>query len=195
MLSTGKIYRFDPDAAQPKPRIYTRGLGFPNGLAFDAQGNAYVGDTWQGVLKVLPDGQVDRRWSARAPRNLAPTATVNGSSMNGVAVDGDTLYVTMTTSLTGRVLKVPLAHPDRVAVGVDVTAPLPGIVDDLAVVAPGRLAVATTTGQLIIADTATRRSCVVQLGQPATSVAVNPTDTTEFALGTELGAVLRVTVK
>ncbi|GAB04678.1 hypothetical protein GII30_21825 [Gordonia amarae] len=195
VLSTGKIYRFDPDAAQPKPRIYTRGLGFPNGLAFDAQGNAYVGDTWQGVLKVLPDGQVDRRWSARAPRNLAPTATVNGSSMNGVAVDGDTLYVTMTTSLTGRVLKVPLAHPDRVAVGVDVTAPLPGIVDDLAVVAPGRLAVATTTGQLIIADTATRRSCVVQLGQPATSVAVNPTDTTEFALGTELGAVLRVTVK
>ena len=35
----------------------------------------------------------------------------------------------------------------------------------------------------------------VTFGAPATSVAVNPTDTTEFALGTELGAVLRVTVK
>ena len=36
-----------------------------------------------------------------------PSTTVNGSSMNGVAVDGDNLYVTMTTSLSGRVLKVP----------------------------------------------------------------------------------------
>lgn len=194
LLSTGKIFRFDPDAAQPKPRIYTSGLGFPNGLTFDAEGNAYVGDTWQGVLKVLPGGKVDRRWSSRAPRNLAPSATVNGSSMNGVAVDGGTLYVTMTTSLTGRVLKVPLAHPDRVGIGADVTAPLPGIVDDLAIVAPGRLAVTTTTGQLAIADTAPRRSCIVQLGQPATSVAVNPHNTIQLAVGTELGAVLLVTV-
>lgn len=81
---------------------------------------------------------------------------------------------------------------DRVGIGADVTAPLPGIVDDLAVIAPGRLAVATTTGQLAIADTATRRSCIVQLGQPATSVAVNPENTAELAIGTELGTVLRV---
>ena len=192
LLRTGSIYSFNPTAAQPKPRIYTAGLGFPNGLAFDAVGNAYDGDTWQGVLKVLPGGKVDRGWSSKAPRNLAPSGTVNGSSMNGVAVDGGTLYVTMTTSLTGRVLKVPLAQPDRVGIGADVTAPLPGIVDDLAVVAPGKLAVTTTTGQLFVTDTATRRSCAVQLGHPATSVAVNPENTTELAIGTEMGAVLRV---
>lgn len=126
VLSTGKIYRFDPDAAQPKPRIYTRASASPTDSPSTRRATPTSATPQQGVLKVLPDGQVDRRWSARAPRNLAPTATVNGSSMNGVAVDGDTLYVTMTTSLTGRVLKVPLAHPDRVAVGVDVTAPLPG---------------------------------------------------------------------
>lgn len=194
LLRTGSIYSFDPAAAQPKPRKYTSGLGFPNGLAFDSKGNAYVGDTWQGVLKVRPDGKVDHRWSSKAPRNLAPSATVNGSSMNGVSVDGDTLYVTMTTSLTGRVLKVPLSQPDRVGIGADVTAPLPGIVDDLAVVTPGMLAVTTTTGQLFITDTASRRTCMVQLGQPATSVAVNPENTKELAVGTELGAVLRVIV-
>ena len=194
LLRTGRIYSFDPAAAQPKTRIYTQGLGFPNGLAFDAKGNAYVGDTWQGVLKVLPGGRVDRRWSSKAPRNLTPSTTVNGSSMNGVAVDGDNLYVTMTTSVSGRVLKVPLAQPNRTSVAADLTAPIPGIVDDLTVVRRGTLAVTTTTGQLFIANTVARTQCVVQLGQPATSVAVNPDDATELAVGTELGDILRVSI-
>nr|WP_212763441.1 hypothetical protein [Gordonia araii] len=191
LTTSGVIYRFDPKSPKPVARVFARGLGLPNGLAFDDDGFGYVGDTWRGVVRLRRNGTIDHAWSARAPQNLRPTATVNGTSINGVAVIGDNLYVTMTTSLTGRVLRVPVSEPARTTVAADLTAPLPGFLDDLARVGRNRLAVASSTGQLYIVDAGSGRFCGVQVGQPVTSVAAHPHDPKRFAVGTDLGNVLQ----
>ena len=91
--------KFDPAAAQTEDTDLYQGLGFPTG--WPSTRKATPTSVTPGGLKALPGGRVDRRWSSKAPRNLTPSTTVNGSSMNGVAVDGDNLYVTMTTSVSG----------------------------------------------------------------------------------------------
>lgn len=196
----GAIVSFDPTSRHPRPHVVTRGLGMPNGLAFDDAGAMYVADSALGVVRIRVDGSIDRGWTARAPKNLAPDRTVNGTGMNGIAIAGDTAYVSMTESLTGRILRVPLQRPQAASTAADLTAPLPGIVDDLAVLDSRRLAAATTTGQIIVVDLPTGRRCVVNLGRPATSLAVEPghhsgaaSGRFTVAVGTEDGAVLQVT--
>ncbi|WP_237010271.1 SMP-30/gluconolactonase/LRE family protein [Gordonia zhenghanii] len=183
----GTVVSFDP-AAPERVRVEARGLGMPNGLAFDERGTMYVADSNLGVVRVRGDGTIDRAWSARAPRNLAPDATVNGTGMNGMAIVGGDAYVGMTTSASGRILRVSLDDPADVSVAADLTAPWPGVVDDLAILADGRLAAATTTGQMIVVDKNKRR-CVVDAGRPLTSLAVTPSGDSLVA-GTEDGAVL-----
>ncbi len=192
LTGSGAIYRFNPRSPRPIAGVFARGLGLPNGLAFDADGAGYVGDSWRGVIRLRRNGTIDRAWSSRAPHNLAPTSTVNGTSINGVAVVGRNLYVTMTTSLTGRVLRVPLDAPARTAPAADLTAPLPGVLDDLTPVGGNRLAVASGAGQLFFVDTLTGRSCAVQAGQPLTSVAADPHDPRSVTVGTESGYLLRI---
>ncbi len=195
---TGALLRIDPAAARPVARPVIRGLGMPNGLAFDARGNAYIADGALGVIRLRPDGSVDRRWSRSAPQNLTPTATVNGTGVNGAVVVGDTLYVTLTTSLTGRVLAVPLDHPDRVRVAADLTAPLPGVLDDLTVLDSGSsrsLVVTSTLGQLHVVDLRTGTRCGVMLGAPLTAVAVRPKGPRQVAVTSENGAVYAVTLR
>ena len=186
---TGTVVAFDPQAARPVARTVVRGLGMPNGLAFDDDGAMYVADSAVGVVRI-EGGRIDWRWTGRAPKNLAPSSTVNGTGMNGIVIRGDAAYVTMTTSLTGRVLRIPLADPASYSVAADLTAPLPGVLDDLVDVGDDVVAVAASTGQVVLSDLRTGRRCAVGVGQPATSVAVNPAG--GLMVGTESGDVLRV---
>lgn len=168
--NVGTIVSFDPRRPRPVVRTVVRGLGMPNGLAIAADGAMYVADSKLGVVRIRPDRTIDQSWTARAPRNLAPSGTVNGTGMNGIVLRGDAVYVTMTSSLSGRVLRVPLRHPEATTPALDLTAPLPGFVDDLTLLADGALAAATTTGQIIVATPGRPGRCVIQVGPPVTAV-------------------------
>lgn len=192
---TGTIVRIDPDRVAPAPRIVARGLGMPNGLTFDSAGRLYVADGNLGVLRIGPTGAVDERWSAHAPKNLAPSRVANGTGINGImAVDGD-LFVTLTVSGTGRVLRVPIAAPGATSVAADITRPLPGVLDDLASLDRRTLAVTTPTGQLAFVDLVTGSVCSTTVGQPVTAVAVRPGRGEQLMLSAESGEILAVTVR
>ncbi len=66
----GLVYQVFPDGSR---KVYTSGYARPNSLAFDSDGNLYVGDHSRGIIyKVTPDG------------TKTPFATLSG---NTVAVD------------------------------------------------------------------------------------------------------------
>jgi sugar lactone lactonase YvrE len=184
----GRIVSFDPTATKPAARTVARGLGMPNGMAITRDGTMYVADSNLGVVKVRKDGSIDRSWTVRAPKNLAPNTTVNGTGMNGIAISGGVAYVTMTQSLTGRVLRVPLDDPSKVSKAADLTSPFPGIVDDIALVGDRTIAAATTTGRLIVVDLPTGARCSVNAKRPVTAVALTP-DERSLVLGSEDGTV------
>lgn len=180
---TGTVVRWDPAAPKPKVVTVTRGLGMPNGLTF-ADGALYVADSALGVLRIRKDGTVDRAWSARTAAALAPLT--NGFGVNGIATDGARLYVTQTGSATGRVLSIPLNDPSRARV-LDLTAPLPGMHDDLVLLPNGRLAVTSATGQLVTVDPKTGRTCARNVGHPLTSLAADPARPGRLVAGTVTG--------
>ncbi|MFW0790921.1 SMP-30/gluconolactonase/LRE family protein [Gordonia sp. CPCC 205333] len=186
---TGRIMAFSPSLKHPRPRAFAIGLGMPNGLAFATDGAMYVADSNIGVVRIDPRGVIDKSWTARAPKNLSPNAVVNGTGMNGIVIIDEIAYVTLTSSLTGRILRIPLRHPNAVGVAVDLTGPLPGVVDDLAALDDHTVAAATTTGQVIVADLRTGRRCTVSLGEPLTSVAVVPARSRTLVIGTESGNI------
>lgn len=190
---TGQVMRFDPRARQPIPRTFASGLGMPNGLAIDSHGTVYVADGVRGLLRLNPDGSVDERWSAAAPHNLAPSATVDGTGINGLTVVGDDLYVTLTSSATGRVLRVPIGNPAATAPAADLTAPLPGVLDDVAALNDTTLAVASTTGTMYLVDLGSPTVCAAGIGVPLTALAVEPSGT--MLATSETGQVLRVTLR
>lgn len=190
----GKVLRIDPRVPAPSATVFARGLGMPNGLAVDRTGDVYVSDGRLGVVRIRPDGSVDHAWSAAAPKNLSPSATINGTGINGAVIVGRDLYVTLTVSATGRVLRVPLADPAAYSVAADLAAPLPGVLDDLTEVTPGRLAVSSTTGQVHLVDLGTGRSCTANVGQPVTALAAVPGSAGRLVAGTESGALLTLSI-
>lgn len=190
----GKILRIDPRMPSAPASVFARGLGMPNGLAVDRTGDVYVSDGRLGVVRIRPDGSIDRAWSAAAPKNLTLSATINGTGINGAVIVGRDLYVTLTMSATGRVLRVPLADPAASSVAADLTTPLPGVLDDLTAVGPGQLAVSSTTGQVHLVDLGTDRICTTNVGQPVTALAVIPGSTGRLVAGTESGALLTLSI-
>ncbi|WP_262365797.1 SMP-30/gluconolactonase/LRE family protein [Gordonia sp. OPL2] len=192
---TGRILRMNPTDRQPTPHELARGLGMPNGMAFGPGGNLYVADSNRGVLRIGPQGLLDEAWSARAPKNLSPDGTINGTGTNGIVVIGDDLYVTLTTSLTGRILRVPIDDPSATAVAADVTRPLPGLLDDLTALDDRTLVVTLVTGQIATVDLPTGRTCTAAVGQPVTAVAQHPGRPGSLVAGTESGALLSITLR
>ncbi|WP_235831404.1 SMP-30/gluconolactonase/LRE family protein [Gordonia zhaorongruii] len=190
-LRRGTLVSFDPADPTGPVRTEVRGLGMPNGLAIADDGAMYVADSSLGVVRIGADKKIDRGWTARAPRNLAPTRTVNGTSMNGIVIIDDAAYVTMTSSLSGRILRVPLDRPEKTTAAVDLTEPLPGIVDDVTALDDRTIAAASTTGQVIIADLKTRDRCTISVGRPVTSL-VERADGALVA-GSETGEVVEIT--
>ncbi|WP_146165306.1 MULTISPECIES: SMP-30/gluconolactonase/LRE family protein [Nocardia] len=180
------VVRFDPGADHPAPQVYVSGLGMANGAAFDGAGNLYVADTAHGVVKVRPGGSVDADWTARAAE----------SGVNGIVLQGDSLYATLYQSLDGRIVRLPVDAPQAQTTVASVTVgalPLTALPDDLTVGPDGMLYVATTTGRLVRVDPATGGVCTVaDLGVPATSVAKVPTDDRALLVTMGTGTVLRV---
>ncbi|MFT4200450.1 SMP-30/gluconolactonase/LRE family protein [Gordonia sp. (in: high G+C Gram-positive bacteria)] len=189
---TGTILRFDPSAPRPVARPFAAGFAMPNGMVFGADKALYVADSGQGILRVRPDGSVDRGWTARTGRALAPL--INGFGVNGITIAGDTLYATLTTSATGRMLRVPVGRPEA-ASSLDLTAPVPGSLDDLVALPGHRLAVASVAGDLFLVDTRTGAVCSRNLGQPLTSIVADPHHPTRLTVGTESGDLLAVRVR
>jgi len=179
----GGVVRFDPYAAAPQARIFVGGLGMANGAAFDAAGNLYVADSSAGVVRVRPDATVDAGWTAQA----------RSFGADGIIVVGNSAYVTLLTSPTGRILRIPLRAPSGTVDAVDVgSAPTPALPDDLAVAPDGMFYLATGTGRLVRIDPRTNAACTVLTGEPMTSVAVVPGAGRDLTIGTESGDVLHV---
>ncbi|GAB09525.1 hypothetical protein GOARA_042_00320 [Gordonia araii NBRC 100433] len=189
---SGTVVRFDPDAKRPTARVFATGFAMPNGMAFGDDRALYVADSGQGVIRVRPDGQIDRAWTARAQRAIAPL--LNGFGVNGIAAVDGQLFVTLTTSLTGRVLRLPIHRPASASV-LDLTAPLPGSLDDLVALPRHRLAVTSVTGQFITVDTRTRQTCTHSAGQPLTALTVTPGSPHRMIAGTETGDLLSVLLR
>ena len=92
------VVTFDPAVDGPEARIEAELDSRKNGLAMDADGNRYLTSLDDDTLtKVAPVGQVDQEWSSRAAIGVS----------NGIAIEGDTAYVTQSTSRTV-LLSVPL---------------------------------------------------------------------------------------
>ncbi|GAB0102263.1 hypothetical protein JMUB6875_12300 [Nocardia sp. JMUB6875] len=182
--SGGGVVRIDPDAAAPTAEPFADGLGMANGLAFGPGGELYVADTSAGIIRIRPDGSVDREWSSLA-RNFGA---------DGLASDGDALYVTLYLSPTGRVLRVPIADPAHPAIVADLAATigLPSLPDDLARTGDGSLYDATTTGHLVRIDPATHAACTVLTGGGMTAVAVPPGSYHDLLVATTRGDLLHV---
>ncbi|WP_306356025.1 MULTISPECIES: SMP-30/gluconolactonase/LRE family protein [unclassified Nocardia] len=191
LTRSGGVVRLDPTAADPRPEPFVSGLGMANGADFDAAGNLYVGDTTAGVVRIRPDGTVDTEWTERAPK----TVSADGLAVNGIAVHGNSVYVTIMSSPAARVLRVPLDDPGRPSVAADLAAApftAPALPDDLTVGPDGRLYVATTSGHLVRLDPDTHTTCTVLTGEPMTAVTTAPDSDRELLVSTESGTVLRV---
>ncbi len=181
------VVRFDPAADHPVPRPFVSGSGMANGAAFDAAGDLYVADTARGVIRVRPDGSIDREWSARA--------AVPGP--NGIVVQGDSVYVTLYRSPDGQIVRIPIDAPQAQTTVAEVTVgavPLTALPDDLTAGSDGMLYDATTLGRLVRVDPTGRSGVctVADLGTPVTSVTTVPGDDRALLVSTVTGSVLRI---
>lgn len=158
------VVTFDPAAERPEARIEARLGARMNGLAVDAAGNRYLTSLDVPALtRVTAAGDVDDEWSRRAGIGVS----------NGIAISGDTAYVTQSTSRTV-VLSVPLDRPESTTT-TELTAPPETArgLDDLAVTPEALYVTSWTTGEVFRVDRSTGEACVLVGGIPrATAVMV-----------------------
>lgn len=101
------VLRVDPVTGASTPFTEIPGAAGPNALAFDAAGNVYVSDSFQGIIwQTGPTGGAPTPW-AQSP--LLTTAGVPPFGANGMAFDraGTDLFVANTGDDT--VVKIPVA--------------------------------------------------------------------------------------
>ncbi len=181
------VVRFDPRADHPMPQRFVSGLGMANGAAFDSAGNLYVADTAHGVVRVRADGSIDSGWSDRTALTGA----------NGIAVQDNSVYVTLYQSATGRIVRIPIDAPSAQTTVADVTlgaVPLTALPDDLAVGSDGMLYDATTAGKVVRVDPGGRAGVctVADLGVPVTAVTPALGEGRSLLVSTVMGSVLRI---
>jgi virginiamycin B lyase len=182
------VVTFEPSAATPVARPFVSGFTMANGGALDADGNLYVADSLKsGILKFSPKGVLDPAFEKDTQISTA----------DGVAIDGDTLYVTEIFSTNAAIVKVPLNDPSKYTVLTSLS-PLSGP-DDLAVGPDGALYVAMASGQVVRVNPQTGAACVViDTGAPVTSVrfpidfAPYSADDGDAFVSSELGSIFRV---
>jgi len=99
------VWRFDERSATPERLAGTEAIGFPNGLAFDRDGNLYVASSAEdpsptgafrgGIWRIARDGSVERLLVDEA---LGGTGVIlpTGVGANGIAYCDGALYVTNT---------------------------------------------------------------------------------------------------
>ena len=126
------VWRFDEDGEAPERVPATEAIGFPNGIAFDPDGNLYVASSSEGltptgamrggIWRVSRDGAVERLLVDEVLGGtgaLVPT----GVGANGVAYRDGSLYVTNTEK--GALLSIAvgsdgaLGEPTVIASGAD----------------------------------------------------------------------------
>ncbi|MFD3702670.1 SMP-30/gluconolactonase/LRE family protein [Nocardia sp. NPDC058658] len=186
LAGSGGIVRFDPAAANPTPVAFATGFPHPNGAAFDAEGNLYV-TTGNGLHRLRSDGSEDMDW----------WSAVDIDGPNGIAVSGDSVYVTAnfagSEGPVGRVLRLSRTNPAAVTTVADLTSfgALPDFVDDL-VVRDGALYVTTLAGHLVRVNPTTGTACIVVSTTPLTAVVADPSDPSALLAGSEEGTVLRI---
>ncbi|MFE3541890.1 hypothetical protein ACFXK0_02825 [Nocardia sp. NPDC059177] len=184
LAGTGGIVRFDPDA--PNPTAFATGFPQPNGAAFDTEGNLYV-TAADGVHRLRRDGSEDMDWWAGV--------AVDGP--NGIAVSGDSVYVTANfvagSGQVARVLRLSRTDPAVSTTIADLTSfgTMPDFVDDL-VVRDGILYVTTLAGHLVRVDPVSGIACNVLSTQPLTAVVADPANPSALLAGSEEGTVLRI---
>lgn len=176
LLRTGQagVVRFDwtlpPAAIVPQP--FASGLDMANGGIFDPAGNYYASnDAGDGLVKIAPDGAVDRNW-------------VHVWGTNGVVVRGDSLYAAITFDQRSPIERIPLADPAAHRTAVQTTAgvvsvepnvytnpdtsrPLVGLkgLDDMTLGPDGMLwVVANGMGEVLRIDPDTGSVCLVASG-------------------------------
>lgn len=155
--SNGTIASFDPTKVNPTLTTIATGLRAKNGMAMDAAGNHYV--TTEGASNVArygPDGKLDERWTAEAD--------ITGT--NGIAIDGDTLYVGVLVGWASPLYVMPAEHPDQRRVLAKLS---PGLfhwrgLDDITVIGDFVYATSFVTGELIRVNKTTGDSCVLATG-------------------------------
>lgn len=174
------VVRFDPTAAAPVAEPFVSGLTMANGAAFDAAGNLYVADTGTGVLRVRPDAEIDTEWSGQARM----------FGVNGLAVQGDSVYTTVYLTPQGRIVRIPIADPARQRTTVEMP-----LADDLAAGRGGFLYAASTSGALLRVDPDTHTTCTLLNRDPLAAVAVVPNSADDLMVATGRGDLLRVHVR
>jgi virginiamycin B lyase len=182
------VVTFDPAAATPVAKPFVSGFTMANGGALDAEGNLYVANSLKsGILKFSPKGVLDAAFENETQI----------SSADGVAIDGDTLYVTEIFSTNAALVKVPLNDPSKYTL-LAALSPLAGP-DDLAVGPDGALYVALASGQVVRVNPQTGAACVViDTGVPVTSVrfpidfAPYSADGGDAFVSSELGSIFRI---
>lgn len=181
LVGQSEVVRFDPGAADPRPQRFTAGLLAPDGATFDAEGNLYVTDLYTGVMRIRPDGSLDDAWNARAQL----------FSGNGLVVIGRDLFVNVTASFGGQIVRMSIDDPaERTVLTELLPGGIPAFPDDLAVGADGKLYVATGgIGRLMRVDPVTGSVCQLAATEPVTAIAVGPTG--DLMLSTQLGNILR----
>ncbi|MFB8003139.1 SMP-30/gluconolactonase/LRE family protein [Nocardia sp. NPDC056000] len=175
------VVRLDPAAESPSPELFAVGASMSNGSAFDSAGNLYITDTLAGITRIRPDGVIDRAWSDRARLFGA----------NGLSIIGDTLYVSATMSLGGKLWRMSVADPGLRSIVTQLNPDqMPALPDGLEAAPDGMLYAATALGRLVQVNPTTGATCDAYHGEPLTSVTVGPDG--RLVLGTELGNVLRL---
>lgn len=164
LATRSDLVTFDPAADRPEARIEARLDKRMNGLAVDASGNRYLTSLDDvGPTRVGSNGEVDHAWSRAAALGVS----------NGIAIEGDTAYVTQSTDRSV-VHAVPLDRPAEWTTTV-LTAPptVPRGLDDLDITAGSLYVTSWSSGEVYRIDRSSGRACVLVGGIPrATSVLV-----------------------
>jgi sugar lactone lactonase YvrE len=152
------VWRFEPRSRSPERLRGTDAIGFPNGLAFGADGDLYVASSSEGtshagamlgaIWRISRDGSVDR---LRIDETLGGTGSLlpGGVGANGIAYRNGALYVTNTEK--GRLLRLTvredgaLGEPTVVASGADLVG-----ADGLALDAHGGFYIAVISQSKIV---------------------------------------------